>query len=390
MEKSVDSGGTFGASMTDLSKVFDCLSHDLLIAKLDAYGFDKKSLKLVYSYLSNCKQRVKINDTYSSLGEILFGVPQGSILGPLLFSIFICDMFYFLEDYGIANYADDSTPYSAESNHKLVIEELEKSSSILFIWLPTNYMKVNTDKSHLLLSGNTKLISNIDNNLIESEKEQVLLGITIDSNLSFEEHINNLCQKASQKLNALATISGYMYIQKRRTLMKSLIKSQFGYCLLIWMFHSRGLNNKINSIHERVLRITYGDKTSTFQQLLEKDNSVSINHRNLQALATEMFKICSNLSPDIVKDIFQKRIVPYNLRSENSFMSRLVNSVYHGTESLSFLGPKIWEQVLQEIKGSENIAILKSEIKKWTPSHCPCRLCRTYLPQIGFMRNCES
>ena len=290
-----------------------------------------------------------MNDTYSSLGEILFGVPQGSILGPLLFNIFICDMFYFVEDYGVANYADDSTPYSAKSNHKLVIEELEKSSSIPFKWLQTNYMKVNADKRHLLLSGNTKLISNIDNNLTESEKEQVLLGITIDSDLSFEEHINNLCKKASQKLNALARISGYMDIEKRRTLMKSFITSQFGYCPLIWMFHGRGLNNKINSIHERALRITYGDKTSTFQQLLEKDNSVSIHHRNLQALAPEMLKISNNLSPNIVKEIFQKRIVPYNLCSENSFMSRQVNSVYHGTESLSFLGPKIWEQVPQEI-----------------------------------------
>ena len=162
-----------------------------------------------------------------------------------------------------------------------------------------------------------------------------------------------------------------MDIQKRRTLMKSFITSQFGYYPLIWMFHSRGLNNKINSIHERALRITYGDKTSTFQHLLEKDNSVSIHHRNLQALATEMFKISNNLSPDIVKEIFQKRIVQYNLRSKNSFMSRQVNSVYHGTESLSFLGPKTWEQVPQEIKES--------------PSHCPCRLCLTYPPQIGFM-----
>ena len=173
-KKSVDSGGAFGALMTNLLKAFDCLSHELLIAKLDAYDFDKKSLKLIYSYLSNRKQRVKINDSYSSWGEILFGVPQGSILGPLLFNIFVCDMFYFPEDYGIANYADDSTPYSAKTNHKLVIEELEKSCSILFKWLQTNHMKVNTDKSHLLLSGNTQLISNIDNNLITSEKEQML------------------------------------------------------------------------------------------------------------------------------------------------------------------------------------------------------------------------
>ena len=104
-------GGAFGALTTDLSKAFDCLSHELLIAKLDAYS---------YSYLSNRKQRVKINDSCSSCGEILFRVPQGSILGPLLFNIFICDIFYFLEDYGIANYTDDFTPYSATTNHKLL------------------------------------------------------------------------------------------------------------------------------------------------------------------------------------------------------------------------------------------------------------------------------
>ena len=91
---------------------------------------------------------MEINDSYSSWKEILYGVPQGSILGPLLFSICICDMFYFLEDYEIANYADDTTPYSAQRNHQFVIEELEKSSAILFKWLGNNFMKVNTDKSY--------------------------------------------------------------------------------------------------------------------------------------------------------------------------------------------------------------------------------------------------
>ena len=213
----------------------------------------------------------------------------------------------------------------------------------------------------------------------------MLLGVTIDSSLSFEKHITNLCKKASQKLNALARISGYMNIQKRRTIMKSFITSQFGYCPLSWMFHSRRLNNKINSIHERALRITYGDNVSSFQELLEKDNSVSIHHRNIQVLATEMYKISKNLSPFIVTEIFQERTVSYNLRSDNSFASRHVNSVYHGTESLSFLGPKIWELVPSEIKQSENLEIFKNKIKQWIPLQCPCRLCRTYLPHIGFL-----
>ena len=104
-----------------------------------------------------------------------------------------------------------------------------------------NYIKINTDRSHFSLSGETQKVSNIDDNIIELENNQILLGILIDSNLTFEEHINNVCQKVSQKLNALARISNYMDIQKGRTIMKSFITSQFSYCPLIWMFHNRSL-----------------------------------------------------------------------------------------------------------------------------------------------------
>ena len=186
LKTSADNGGAFGALLTDLSKAFNCLLHEVLIAKLDAYDFDKSSLKLIHSYLSNRKQRVKINDRYSLWSEILFGIPQRSILGPLLFNIFICDMFYFLEDFDIANYADDSTPHCAGKSVEFVVNNLEQSSAILFEWLNNNYMKVNTGKSHLLLSGNSRATATIDNRYIESEDGQVLLGITIDSNLTFE------------------------------------------------------------------------------------------------------------------------------------------------------------------------------------------------------------
>ena len=210
-----------------------------------------------------------------------------------------------------------------------------------------------------------------------------MLGITIDSNLSFNKHINNLCKKASAKLNVLARISGYLDLPKRRVIMKSFTTSQFGYCPLIWMFHSRALNNKINSIHERALRTTYND--SKIEELLNKDNSVSIHHENLQVLAIEMFQIKNNMAPEFFNEIFQNRALPYNLRTNSSFSSRQVHTVCHGTKSLSFLGPKIWELVPEDIKQSESLKIFKNKIKKWVPSRYHCRLCRIYLQTIGFL-----
>ena len=115
-ERSVDNRKMFGALLTDLSKAFDCLDHELLIAKLNAYGFSLTALKLVHNYLSNRKQRTKINSTYSSLLEIIFGVPQGSILGPLLSNIFLIGLFLIIEDTDIASYAADNTPYVIADN----------------------------------------------------------------------------------------------------------------------------------------------------------------------------------------------------------------------------------------------------------------------------------
>ena len=129
------------------------------------------------------------------------------------------------------------------------------------------------------------------------------------------------------------------------------------------MFHSRDLNNKVNSLHERELRIIYDDKSSSFQELLKKYNSVSIHHRNIQALAIEMFKVKNNAAPETMKErTFPPKMSPYDLRNNNSFKRRRANSVWHGTESVSCLGPKIWDLVPNEIKESVSLNAFKFKI----------------------------
>ena len=221
--------------------------NDRLLAKLNAYGFHYNSLKLIYSYLSNRLQRVKVNCSYSSWNEIVYGVPQGSILGPLHFNIYLSDLFMFCKGSDIANYADDNSPFSCNEDIESVILQLEKYSKILLTWVSNNGLKANPDKFHLILNNaEDKYSINIQNFPIFNRKCEKLLGIKIDNSLSFTEHVPDLCSKASQKLHALSKVTQFMRTEKRGVIMKAFINSQFGYCPLVWMFHSRKLNNRIN------------------------------------------------------------------------------------------------------------------------------------------------
>ena len=351
---------------------------------MEAYGFDNESLVYVYSYLSDRKQRTKINTSLSEWANITTGVPQGSILGPLLFNIYINDIFYFINKSDLANYADDTTPYTIDTSMDSLLQCLYKDTSTLIKWFKDNYLQMNPDKCKLLISNRDKGISLIlENEVIECSKSVKLLGITIDNKLDFNEHVSKLCKKVSSKLHALARIANYMSQDKLRLVMKSFIESQFNYCPIIWMFHSRSLNNRINRLHERALRLVYKDPNLSFEDLLQKDESFTIHHRNLQKLATEMYKAYNDLSPPLMKCIFPQRNVPYNLRNKNPFQSCNIRTVFNGMETMSFVGPKIWGLVPDEIKNS--LTEFKAKIRNWEPIGCTCRLCKLYIHNLGFL-----
>ena len=246
-------------------------------------------------------------------------------------------------------------------------------------------MKANAGKCYLLVSSDERCTAKIEDFSIKNSTEEKLLGVKFDSNLSFESHITSLCKKVSQKLHAVARISHYMDLNKRRKQMIAFITSQFSYCPLIWMFHSRHLNNKINWIHERALGLVYQNNLS-FSELLDLDNSVTVLQKNLQVLVKKIYKVKHGIAPEIMKDIFELQNPSHNLRSScNQFKRENIKTAHYALQSVRYLGPKIWELVPNNIKYSNSLSKFKKLIKSWKPEACPCRLCKTYIAQVGFI-----
>ena len=315
LKKASDNGLCTGILLTDLSKAFDCISRNA-----------KNALRLINDYLSKRKQRTKVGESFSTWRELIYGVPQGSILGPLLFNIYINDLFLFSEDFPIANYADDCSPYELRPSIDHVIVKLQENSKLLINWYESNYLKPNPGKWHLLLSEiGDEYFVNIGSKCIFNSKEEKILGVYFDNKLNFKCHLRKLCKRSSIKLHALARISNFMSLKQRKLhalarisnfmslkqrklhalvrisnfmslkqrkiIMNSFVSSQFNYCPLLWMCHCRTLHTQINKIHERALRIVYKDEDLSFGELLEKSGSVSIHYRNLQLLAVEFLRL---------------------------------------------------------------------------------------------------
>ena len=232
-------GGVVGTLLMDLSKAYDCIPHDLLIAKLQAYGLSNKSLHLINSYLKGRKQRVRVGNKTSDWLEVLFGVPQGSILGPILFNIFLNDLFSFIQETEICNFADDNTLYACDSTIENVISRLENDTLRVNTWFKNNSMVANQEKFQVMFLGvrdPCEIPLKVGNFVINGQSQVLLLGITIDHKLNFSDHIKTLCKNANNKISALLRLRSSLNYNQTITLVNSYIMSYFYYCPIIWMF----------------------------------------------------------------------------------------------------------------------------------------------------------
>ena len=259
----------------------------------------------------------------------------------------------------IANFADDNTIYTVENDIMELLKILESETFSVLNWFRMNEMKSNQGKCHLLVADKDhKSYSYIylDNAFLENESVK-LLGVTIDQNLDFEEHITLLLNEGNKKLHALLRIAKYLTQDKLRLIMKTFIESQLNYCPLIWMCHSRGLNQRINKLHERALTVVYKNSKLTFEQLLEKDESFTTHERNLQKLTIEMYKVKRNLCPKLFQELFTPAI-----HGSNDRVIPEARTVSKGVKTIRYRGLKTWEIVSEETKKSKSLSTFKENI----------------------------
>ena len=166
-------------------------------------------------------------------------------------------------------------------------------------------------------------------------------------------------RKASQKLHALARASTYMSREKTRIIKRAFVMSQFSYFPLIWMFHARGVNIRIKPIYKRSLRIAYQDRTSSFEELLSTNNSVSIHQQNLQLLVTEIYRTEMNLNPSFIEQSFAEGEIHYNLTVINSIYAHKPRTTAYGLENTSFLGSNLWQDLPFYIKKFQSVEDFK-------------------------------
>ena len=168
--------------------------------------------------------------------------------------------------------------------------------------------------------------------------------------------------------------------------MKAFIESsQFGYCPLVWTFCGREENNRINHLHERALRILYNGYESTFENLLELDNSMSIHHRNIRLLSIELYKVKHNLSNQVMSELSNLWNINYDFRSQTDLELGPIYTSAYGLRSLKYFVPKIWNIVPIDIRNSDSLSEFTIKIMSWKPVTCPCNLCHTFVGQVGYI-----
>ena len=378
--KAINDGKIIGTVMVDFRKAFNLVDHDLLLQKLEIYKCSNDFLKLMRSYLSNRSQAVSLSGKMSEKGFVTCGVPQGSILGPLLFLIFINDLPLFLSEHVFSTdlYADDTTIYDIQKDLPTVIANLQRALDCLKDWCKQNGMILNTEKTKVMLLATRQKRLHIDESIFVLTYNNIdlqittgdkILGINIEQNLQWKKHFQVVCKKVSSYIWLLHRISSYLTSEYRLMFYKAYIVRHLNYCNIIWGNSSNYNVSRITRLQKRACKTILGNEYTDFEDAKSVLNIKSFEESLFLNKAKIMYKIANNMIPSYICDLFQRRsdsIINTTLRSvsnENFIIPRPNLSIYK--ESLSYSGSVVWNSIPHEIKNSSSLNCFTNKTLQW-------------------------
>ncbi|KAK3094300.1 hypothetical protein FSP39_000043 [Pinctada imbricata] len=373
----IDNGNMTGVSLLDFRKAFDLVNHKILIDKMKYYNFTNETLNWLESYLSNRTQTVHIGNVSSNLSAITCGVPQGSVLGPVLFLLYINDLPLHVKNSRLDLFADDATLHKANNNLLEIERDMNEDMDHISAWCKENRMVINESKTKCILVGARQKISRlptttlslkVNDKLIDNLTSDKLLGVYIDNYLQFDKHIDEVCKAITQKIALLRRIKKYLGLQHRVLYYNAYILPSIDYCLTIYGNASKSHLDRILKLQKSAARVIMDAPPDTpSQPLFDELDWLNIYDRCIFNKGVLLFKIFNNQAPSYLLDLFSETSNSnYQLRS---ITDRHLSIPRHKTEfykrSLQYSGVILLNELPTHIRLSNSLPTFKNSLLKY-------------------------